>query len=102
MFMGLKIRETSGIQRNLPTQQRYNSNMQQQAAANHLSNSNNSISTPAACSGGNTLRLNTEAVVQSQERQLNAAKRSILRMLGEKNSKIKPTLASFTTHLLQG
>ena len=55
--MGLKIRQTSGIQRNL--------------AAPHQEESL-----------GTKLQLSTEKVVQNQEKQFNAAKRSILRMLG--------------------
>jgi len=79
--MGLKIRETSGIQRNLPSN-RTNSmvanNMHQQAATT-LSNSSNNVTNIGA--QGANLRLNTDDVIQNQERQLNAAKRSILRML---------------------
>ena len=73
--MGLKIRETSGIQRNLAQSSR-NTHPE---APNHLSNSNNSL---GPCGTG--LRLNVEDVVLNQERQLNAAKRNILRMLGKK------------------
>ena len=76
--MGLKIRETSGIQRNLPSRNNAGNNLHQQAAS-YLSNSSNSIATNC----GANLRLNPEAVAQSQERQLNAAKRTILRMLGK-------------------
>ena len=36
---------------------------------------------------GANLRLNTDDVIQNQERQLNAAKRSILRMLGKESLK---------------
>ena len=42
--MGLKIRETSGIQRNLPTRTNIANNLHQQAAGT-LSNSSNSIVT---------------------------------------------------------
>ena len=84
--MGLKIRETSEIQRNLPVVTRpaqasvtgHDNNgggLQQQAASN-LSASNTSIV------NGANLRLNADSVMQSQERQLNASKRAILRMLG--------------------
>ena len=41
--MGLKIRETSGIQRNLPTTRTNLANNLHQQAANTLSNSSNSV-----------------------------------------------------------
>ena len=47
--MGLKIRETSGIQRNLPTRSNLANNLHQQAA-NTLSN-NPSLVTPASAQG---------------------------------------------------
>ena len=55
--MGLKIREPAQIQRNLPQNSETN--------------------------GGIRLRLNVESVVENQERVLNAAKRTVLRMLGK-------------------
>ena len=44
---------------------------------------------------GANLRLNTDDVIQNQERQLNAAKRSILRMLGKKYSIMKSLFKKF-------
>ena len=66
--MGLKIRQTSEIQRNLPS-----TPAKPQKSGSLLS------------SLGSNLQLSTEKVLQNQEKQFNAAKRSILRMLGNKS-----------------